>query len=223
MFDFSEVKLPDYTRLEDTLNSVTHAIGIPFSVFSVVMLFLKLGGTGSAMQKTAVVVYCLAMLILYAGSAVYHGLKPGIHKQIARVLDHANIFIMIAGTLTAFYLLGVMNYKPALAAALLAFSWLIAAVGIFLTFMNQEKFKKIQMVMYLLLGWTAVIGFKSVYDSGISGRHAVMLVFIGGMAYTLGAVFYGIGKRHRYIHAVFHIFILAGTVLQFVGIYRHML
>ena len=95
MFDFRRVPLPDYTRFEDGINSFTHAIGVPFSFAAAVLLFRKLGGGMTASEAIYTVIYALSMFIVFFGSAFYHGLKPGYKKQVARVLDHSNIFFMI--------------------------------------------------------------------------------------------------------------------------------
>lgn len=223
MLKFKDVPLPDYTRVEDTANSVTHALGVPLSIMAIIISIDKLGQGVSPVKTAAVIVYGVCMLILYLGSAYYHGLKPGIVKQVARVLDHANVFLMIAGSLTAFFLLGIFDFDRTQAIILCSISWIVAITGIILTFINQEKFKKVQMAMYLLLGWFAVFGISTVYKSYPFGKELVMLIFLGGVAYTVGAIFYGIGKSKRYAHTVFHLFILAGTALQFVGIYKYLL
>ena len=89
--------------------------------------------------------------------------------------------------------------------------------------MNQEKFKVIQMIMYIAMGWAIVIGFACVYKFSELGKMSVIFILGGGIAYTVGAILYGVGKKVKYIHSVFHVFILAGSVLQFVGIYKYML
>lgn len=222
MFDFDKVPLPDYSRLEDTVNSVTHALGVPVVIAAAVLSFLK-DGALAPLQAAAIVICAVSSGIMYFGSAFYHGLKPGKTKQIARVLDHSNIFLMIAGTLTAFYLLGVIQTQRTLAIALTVFSWVVSLIGILLTFMDLHKFRKVQMAMYICLGWTAIFGIFSLYKLGGDYHSFVLLVFIGGLLYTLGAVLYGVGKKLRYVHAVFHIFVLAATVLQFFAIYKYML
>ena len=223
MFDFKKVPLPDYSRLEDGINSVTHFLGLPIVIITAVMSLIKLGGSASATQKAAIIICAVSSAIMYGGSAFYHGLKPSDLKRFARVLDHSNIFLMISGTLTAFYLLGVIQTERQLAIGLTIFSWAVSVIGILLTFMDLHKFRKVQMAMYITLGWTAIIGIVKLWNAGDNMRHFLLLVGIGGVLYTLGAIVYGIGKKIKYVHAVFHIFVLAATIVQFCGIYIYML
>lgn len=223
MFDFKKVPLPDYTRIEDVLNSVTHAIGVPLGITAVILAAVKIGNGATAADIAGIVIYGVCMVLLYFGSAFYHGLKPGFLKQIARVLDHSNVFLMIAGSLSAFYLLGVFEHNKTRALIFLVLSWVGALTGILLTFMDQERFKKVQMIMYIFLGWLALFSMKTIYDSYESGKIIVALFVIGGVVYMLGAAVYGIGKKKRYVHALFHLFVLAGTAIQFVGIYNYMI
>ena len=129
---------------------------------------------------------------------------------------------MITGSLSAYYLLGVIPLKRTLGIALFVLSWVLTAVGILLTLMDQERFKAVQMFMYIALGWSALICVKSVCGTE-TGKAFFFYILMGGVAYTVGAVLYGIGKKIPYIHAVFHLFILAGTFLQFYGIYMYAL
>lgn len=223
MFDFKNVPLPDYTRVEDKLNSVTHALGVPLSVLAIVLSAIKIGNGATAADIAGIVIYGGCMALLYFGSAFYHGLKPGFLKQEARVLDHANVFLMIAGSLSAFFLLGVFDHNKTQAIIFLVLSWVGALAGILLTFMDQERFKKIQMVMYIFLGWLALFSMKTIYDNYAAGKIIITLFVVGGVVYMLGAAVYGIGKKKRYVHAIFHFFVLAGTIIQFVGIYNYML
>lgn len=160
-----------------------------------------------------------ARFFLYSGSAIYHGLRPGFFKKIARLTDHSNVFLMITGSLSAYYLLGVIPVNRTLGIVLFTVSWVVTAAGILFTLMDQERFKVLQMILYMVLGWSVVISIKYVRGASLEGQMLFRFIIIGGIVYTVGAVLYGIGKKIPYIHAVFHIFILAGTVLQFYGIY----
>lgn len=223
MFDFKKVPLPDYTRVEDTINSITHALGVPLSIFAIIISALKIKDGPTGAEIAGIVIYGTCMALLYFGSAFYHGLKPGFIKQVARVLDHSNIFLMIAGSLTAFYLVGVFDHDRTQAIVFCVLSWVGALVGILLTVMDQERFKKVQMVMYIFLGWLSLFSMKTIYDNYETGKIIITLFIVGGVVYMLGAAVYGIGKKKRFVHAIFHIFVLAGTVIQFIGVYNYML
>ncbi len=222
MFELKKVPLPPYSRLEDSINSATHAIGAVLSIIGAVLCYIRLSNGGTVLDYFAVSVYLITAFILFAGSAVYHGLNPGFPKQVARVLDHSNVFLFITGNLTAFYLLGVIHVNRSLAIGFCVCAWIVTAVGILLTFMDQEKFKKVQIAMYLIIGWTAVIGVFSLFKSGEAGRTLSLYILYGGILETVGVVFYGIGKKYKYIHAVFHLFVLAGSIIQFIGLYNFM-
>ncbi len=223
MFDFKKVPLPDYTRVEDILNSATHALGVPLSIFAIIISAIKIHDGATAAEITGIIIYGLCMALLYFGSAFYHGLKPGFVKQVARVLDHSNVFLMISGSLTAFFLLGVFDYDRKQAVVFCILSWVGALTGIFLTLMDQERFKKVQMVMYIFLGWLSLFSMKTIYDNYTTGKIIITLFVVGGVVYMLGAAVYGIGKKKRFVHSLFHIFVLAGTVIQFIGIYNYLL
>lgn len=223
MFDFDRVPLPQYSRKEDVINSISHAIGVPVCIAALIMCFIKIGTQITPLQIFTLLLCGLCCIILYAGSAFYHGLKPGRLKKIARVLDHSNIFLMITGCMSVFFLMCYIDYNRTLAIIMFAVSWVLTLLGIFLTFMNQEKFKKVQMVMYIFLGWLIFVGAKTVWRSSEDGKKFMLFVAIGGALYLIGAVLYGVGKKRPYVHCVFHIFVLAGTLCQFAGMYLYLI
>ena len=221
MFDFRRVPLPDYSRFEDGVNSVTHAVGVPFAVISGVLLLKKFGEGITTEQTVCTLIYAVSMFIVFFGSAYYHGLKPGYKKQVARVLDHSNIFLMISGTVTAFGIFAVKPVNGTMGIVLPAVVWAASAVGIFLNFLDLDKFKWLQLVMYVLLGWSAVIGMFPIYKTGDDGKTFVYRVLMGGACFTVGALLYVIGKKHKYFHAVFHVFVLAGAVVMYAAMYKY--
>lgn len=223
MDNFDRVPLPDYTRFEDGVNSFTHALGVPLAFVLAVLFMKKLNYEMTGLQTAALIIYTVANIELYFGSAYYHGLKPSRLKKIARVLDHSNIFVMISGTLTAFYLVALTEYNVPLAIALTVIAWVLTILGIIFTVKDLHKFRKIQMAMYIVMGWSALIGLYPVVKyGGEAGKHLLLYILIGGLLDTVGAVLYGVGKKIRYIHAVFHVFILAATVVQFIGFYNYL-
>lgn len=223
MFDFKSVPIPDYSRKEDWVNSITHMIGVPFAIFALVMCITRCVSLSHFGFIPAVIVYGITMIILYASSAAYHGFNSSFPKKVLRVVDHSVIFLLIAGTVTPCSLVAVKAVDLKMGIAICVSEWVLAVLGILFTFMNQEKFKVVQMIMYIAMGWAVVIGLSRVYKFSELGKMSVIFILGGGIAYTVGAILYGIGKKVKYIHSVFHIFILAGSVLQFVGIYKYML
>ena len=221
MFDFKRVPLPAYSRFEDGVNSVTHAVGVPFAAAAAVLLFRRFGESITGEQSFCTLVYAVSTFIVFFGSAYYHGLKPGYKKQVARVLDHSNIFLMISGTITAFSLFAVKPLNHTMGIVLPVVVWAASAVGIFLNFLDLDKFKWLQLVMYVLLGWSAVIGMFPIWKTGENGKSFVFRVLLGGACFTVGALLYVVGKKHKYFHAVFHVFVLAGAVVMFAAIYQY--
>jgi hemolysin III len=159
------------------------------------------------------------MIILYCISSIYHGLKPELTaKKVFRVLDHCAIYLLIAGTYTPFALVSVREENVALGWVLFGVVWGLAALGIVLNAVNMEKVKILSQVLYIGLGWCVIFTLRTIMDA--LGRNGTILLFAGGIAYTVGAVLYAVGKKKniRYMHSVFHLFILLGSLLHFLCI-----
>ena len=221
MFDLKDIPLSKYTRNEDIANCVTHALGVPFCVVAAVMLFRLLAGRADGKNIFAAVLYIFSMLVVFAGSAVYHGLKPSRAKQIARVIDHCNIFFMIAGMITSFTIPAMTAENRTKSLLVVAAVWALSLIGILLTFMDFKKFALPQIFMYIIMGWLAMMGLVSVARNGAAGKEYAMFVLAGGICITVGSALYFIGKKHKYFHAVFHVFVLIGIIVIFCGVYRY--
>ena len=219
MNNFDSIKLVAYSRKEDWVNSITHMIG---AVFALVVLCLCIT---RGIERNRVdyillsLVYGVTMLTVFVCSSVYHALKPSKAKKIMRVVDHAMINFMIVGTITPYMVLAVAQIKPIMAYVLLTVCWVAAITAVIITFTLFNKTKVIQMVLYMAIGWSS---FVTVF---VLWKHftptAIVLMITGGIAYTVGAILYGIGKKKKYIHAVFHIFIILGAFLHFLGLYQY--
>jgi len=221
MFDLKNIPLPKYSRPEDIANCVTHALGVPFCIVAAVLLFkLNISVKATALQFFSTALYIFSTLVVFAGSAVYHGLKPSRAKQIARIIDHSNIYFMISGTVTSFAIPTMNEANRGSMITMVCIVWALSAVGIFLTFMDFKKFAIPQIFMYVIMGWTAVFGMRSIYHSGEAGKAFSIMVLIGGACITFGTILYLIGKKKKYFHAVFHTCVLAGSVVIFTGIYN---
>ncbi len=221
MFDLKNIPLPKYSRAEDIANCITHALGIPFCIVAAVLLIrLHVIASTGTIVLVSIILYVLSTLIVYVGSAVYHGLKPSRAKQIARVIDHSNIFFMIAGTVTSFALPTMTNENKTYTIVMICVIWGFSLVGVLLTFMDFKKFAVPQVFMYVILGWAAIFCMRSVYRMGDIGKKFTVMVLIGGVCITVGTVLYLIGKKHKYFHAVFHTCVFAGSVVIFSGVYN---
>ena len=219
-----KVKLMNYSRTEDMVNAVTHVIGVPLGIAALVLCIKKCLEIDSTIGVVASVIYGVSIILLYAGSAFYHGVKPGMLKKVLRIIDHCNIFLLIAGTMTPFALVAFRPNHPVLCWVSIVFAWSCALFGIVGTAINQEKFKVVQMTLYISIGWVLIFAIKPMLTifSGFL-RPGLILLFVGGALYTIGAIFCGLGKKLPYFHALFHGFVLAGTVAHFVSVYSYVL
>lgn len=219
MSKIDSVKLVDYSRKEDWINSITHIIG---AVFALVVIFLCVF-RGIECGRTDYIIlsfiYGLTMLAVFTCSSVYHGLKPSRAKKLMRILDHSMINFMIVGSITPYMVLAVAKFKPQMAWVLLVSCWVAAIVAVVMTVVAFDKTKKLQMALYLIIGWSSFSTVFVLWNNFT--KSAIFLMIAGGVAYTVGAILYGIGKKKKYIHAVFHIFIILGALIHFLGLYLY--
>jgi len=219
-----EVKLPNYSNTEDKINSVTHMLGVPLGFAALVLCVRRSIESGSAWSILSSVIYGCSIIVLFSGSAVYHFLRPGKAKKVLRIIDHCMIFLLIAGSVTPYALVALRPAHPLACWLTLAIAWGAALFGITGTTINHEKFKKVQMVLYIGVGWILLLGIKTLLKV-FSGeyRPGLYLLLIGGGLYTVGAILYGVGKKLPYFHAVFHVFVLAGSIVHFFSVYDYVL
>ncbi|MBQ9472297.1 MAG: hemolysin III family protein [Ruminococcus sp.] len=209
-------QLPDYTRGEEIANMVTHIIGGVFALAAIPLLVVTAALHGDPWAVVSGAVYGATLLIMFTVSSIYHGLKPGKAKRVMRVLDHCDIYFLIAGTYTPILLVGIRPINPAMAWTLFGVEWGLAAVAVTLNAIDLKRFEKISMVCYIGMGWGVIVMIESTIQAMTMSGFALLLA--GGIAYTIGAVLYAVGKKVRYIHSVFHVFVLIGSVLHFLAI-----
>ncbi len=204
--------LPRYTLGEEIFSSVSHGVSALFAVAALV--FLLLTCQKSPLNLVSGAVYGGTMVLLYTVSTLYHGLGLNRAKVVFRSLDHCTIFLLIAGTYTPITLVCLGGWKGW---AMFGVVWAAAVVGVVLNAISVERFKKISMACYLAMGWVVVLAMGDFY------RAASPLTFWcllgGGILYTLGAGLYAVGKKIPYIHSVFHLFVLGGSVLHTVSVW----
>lgn len=217
----SERVLPNYTRGEEIANMTTHIIG---GAMGVILLFLTVIITAFNRDVWGIVgsfIYGVSMIALYTVSSVYHGLKPGFAKKVMQVIDHCTIYLLIAGTYTPILLVAMRPVYPGTAWLVLAAEWLLSSLGAVFTAIDHNKYKKLSMVFYILMGWFIVLCFKQTVE--VLTWSGVLWILFGGISYTIGAVLYGIGKNKPIFHTVFHVFVVIGTLLQAIGILFYVL
>ena len=209
--------LPKYTRGEEIFNMTSHIVGGALGIVALVLcvVFAAIHGNGYGVVSGAI--YGVTMIILYTMSSIYHGLNPKRKaKKVFQVLDHCSIYLLIAGSYTPFALCTLREYDTALGWTIFGVIWFVAILGIVLNSIDIKKFKVFSMICYLVMGWCIV--FKINLLPELIGTAGFVLLLIGGLSYTVGAILYGLGKKHKYMHSIFHLFILLGSLLQFITI-----
>ena len=212
----SERRLPDYTRGEEIMNMVTHIVGGGMGVIALVLCTALTLLRGNIYGAVGSVIYGVSMIALYTMSSVYHGMHSGTAKKVMQILDHCTIYFLIAGTYTVIALSALRPLYPVLGWGMLTFQWVLTALAVTLTAIDLEKYNVFSMSCYICMGW-AILPFmgQALFAMG-AGGFAYLLS--GGIAYTIGAVLYGIGVKKRWMHSVFHIFVVIGSLLQFISI-----
>lgn len=210
--------LPVYSRGEEIMNMVTHIVGGAFAIAVLVLMLVKARG---GMAITGCWIYGITMLITYTMSSVYHGLVPVSGKKVMQVLDHCAIYFLITGTYTPIMLVKFIPAYPFIGWGLLGMQWILTALAVTLTAIDLKKYKAFSMVCYILMGWGIIFFLPQALE--VLGVASFGWLLSGGIAYTIGAILFGIGKKMKWMHSVFHIFVVLGSVLQFISIYFYML
>ena len=206
--------LPKYTKGEEIFNMTSHIVGAVLGIVATVLCVVFAAIRGNVYGVISGAIYGVTMIILYTMSSIYHGLSPKRYsKKVFQVLDHCSIFLLIAGSYTPFALCSIREYDPISGWVIFGIIWIVAILGIVLNSIDIKKFKMFSMICYLAMGWCIV--FKITLLPKLLGTAGFVLLLLGGIAYTVGAVLYAIGKKHKYMHSVFHLFILLGSLLQF--------
>ena len=208
--------LPDYTRGEEIMNMVTHIVGGGFGVLILALCIIKAALAKNILGIVGSGIYGFCMVALYTMSSVYHGLKPSTGKKVMQVIDHCTIYFLIAGTYTPLLLSAFVPVFPLLGWGLLAAEWALAFTGATLTAIDLKKYNVFSMICYIAMGWGIIFFLPQAIT--VLTRQGFWLLLSGGIAYTVGAVLYGIGSKSRWFHSIFHIFVVLGSVLQALAI-----
>ena len=212
------IAIPRYTLGEELINSISHGIGAGLGITALVLCIVKSCSPLDGYKLASSIVFGLTTTLLYLMSCLYHALKVNRAKRVFRVIDHCTIFLLIAGTYTPYTLntlRGVTGW------VLFGIVWGVGILGIVLNAVSLKKFAKLSVACYIALGWVVIFASKELIAS--LDRGGLWLLLAGGIAYTVGAVLYGIGAKKRYFHSVFHFFCLIGTALHFFSIYFYVL
>ena len=208
--------LPDYLKGEEIMNMVTHIVGGGLGLAVLLFCIVKSAYTGDIIKIICSCIYGCSMIALYTMSSIYHGMHPGTAKKVLQIIDHCTIYFLIAGTYTPIVVCAVAPLYPALGFGLLIMEWVLAVVAATLTASDLHNYRVFSMICYIFMGW-AIIFFLPQAIIALTPA-GFWLTFAGGITYTIGAILYGIGTKRRWMHSVFHIFVVLGSLLQFIPI-----
>ena len=208
--------LPTYTRGEERFNMISHIVGGAIGIAALVLCIVRSALHHNGFGLAGSIVFGVSMILLYTMSSIYHGLREGTAKKVLQVLDHCTIYVLIAGTYTPILLSAMRPIDPVASWVLLGVIWALAAVAITLTAIDLHRFRVFSMICYIGMGWTII--FKVALLIEAIGWGGFWLILLGGVSYTAGAVLYGMGRTKRYMHSVFHLFVILGSVLHTIAI-----
>lgn len=214
--------LPTYTKGEEITNMVTHIVGGVLGLVALISCVAVATIHHNVYGIISGVVFGISMIVLYVMSSVYHGLSPKLTgKKVMQVLDHCTIYFLIAGSYTPFALCTLREYDTATGWIIFAIIWLMAAIGTVFTAIDLKKYRVFSMICYLVMGWCII--FKINILPALLGTVGFWLLLAGGIVYTIGAILYGLGRKHKYMHSVFHVCIFIGSLLHFLCIVLYVL
>jgi len=201
-----------FTLGEEIAHSITHGIGVGLSIAGLVILVVIAAKYGDVYQVVSFSVYGATLILLYLASTLYHSFQAPRVKQIFKKMDHAAIYLLIAGTYTPFLLVGM---RGPLGWTLFGIIWGLAVLGVSFKVLFIDRFQKLSVLAYVLMGWLCVVAFKQMAAS--IALNGMILLAAGGVVYTLGVIFYAMTKV-RYSHAVWHLFVLGGSVCHYFAV-----
>lgn len=209
--------LPKYTKGEEVFNMTSHIVGGALGVVATVLCVVFAAVHKNVYGVISGAVFGFTMILLYTMSSIYHGLSPKLGaKKVFQILDHCSIFLLIAGSYTPFALCTLRQYNTALGWTIFGVIWAVAILGIVLNSIDLKRYKIFSMICYLIMGWCIICKINVLPQLLTTSGFALLV--LGGVVYTIGAVLYGLGKKYKYMHSVFHLFIFAGSLLHFLCI-----
>lgn len=209
-----KITIPKYNLCEELINSISHGLGVALGIVALVLTIISAAKNHSTIGVVSSCIYGSTMIIMYLNSCLYHAFSPKLKaKKVFRVLDHCDIYLFIAGCYTPYCLCLIGGVKGWIIFGII---WLSALIGVILNAIDLEKFQVPSVIMYLVMGWMIIFSYNSIRET--LAFPGLVLLLTGGIAYTIGAILYGIGSKKRYFHSIFHFFVLAGSILQFLSI-----
>lgn len=204
-----------YEPLEEKLNVLTHGFGILASILALVLLVDKSYSFDNSIHSISLIIYGLSLVILYTASTLYHSAKDLKLRTRLNIFDHASIYVLIAGTYTPITLIALGGD---IGWWICGINWSLAFMGIIYKLFFTGRFDTISTIIYVLMGWLIIVAINPLIEG--LGNEGTLWLFLGGIAYTAGAVLYSIPKV-KYNHAIFHVFVLIGSFCHFISIYYY--
>lgn len=212
----SDRPLPVYSRGEELMNMITHIVGGALGVVVLLTCVVRAALDDNYYGILSCTIYGTTFITMFTISSVYHGLKPGMSKKVMQVIDHCTIYFLIAGTYTAVVLSAIRPVYPKLGWGLFIFEWVLALVAAALTAIDLKKYNVFSMACYIGMGWAVIPFARQVLE--VLTVPGFLLLLLGGIAYTVGSILYGLGKKRKWMHSIFHIFVVLGAMLQFLSV-----
>jgi len=210
-------KITFYSKKEEKLNVISHAIGLVLSIIALVLLVVYSSKYGSVWHIVSFSIFGASLIVLYSASTLYHYVQNSKLRQKLNIFDHAAIYVLIAGTYTPFTLVVLDGW---IGWTIFGVSWGLAIIGIILKLFYTGRYDKISTIAYVLMGWVIVFAIKPlVANFSVEG---LIWILAGGVFYTVGAILYSL-KRLKYNHAIFHIFVLLGSFCHFISVFFYVL
>ena len=208
-----KIEIPRYTLGEEITNAILHGIGALLSIAALVLWVVFSAIHHNPYAVVSSCIYGSTLIILYTMSCLYHSFKVNNAKRVFRIIDHCSIYLLIAGTYTPYTLVTLHGVTGWVTFGII---WACAILGIALNSIDLKKYKVISFLLYLGMGWEIIFSYNKL--AAALDKGGLYLLLAGGVIYTVGAIFYGIGKKYKYMHSVFHFFVLAGSILHFFSI-----
>ncbi len=212
----SDRQMPNYSRGEEIMNMVTHIVGGAMGIAVLTLCVIRAALNGNVYGIVTSAIYGATMITMFTISSVYHGLKPNMGKRVMQVIDHCTIYFLIGGTYTVITLSALRPQYPVLGWCLFAFEWAMVALATTLTAIDLKKYEVFSMTCYVGMGWAVIPFWRQTLD--VLTLPGFLFLLSGGIAYTIGAVLYGIGSKRKWMHSVFHIFVVLGALFQFFAV-----
>lgn len=215
-----------YTLGEEIFSSVTHGVGALLSIAGLVIMIVISALDGSPIKIITSSIFGISLIVLYTMSTLYHSISNEKAKNVLKVFDHCTIYLLIAGSYTPFSLLTIGSINPKKGWIVFSIVWIIAILGTLLYIFKKNKFKILNILSYIIMGWVVVIALPELltFFKVKSSMGGLYLLLAGGISYTLGVIFYALQKKNlKYFHSIWHLFVLGGSICQFLSLVLYVL